>query len=81
MAHGGMTREAGVEYLEYLDNLTKGVASAAVLLDEDDRMYLLDKIEDSRWLVGPTYNRGIHILMDVLQYAVEVGSASPNRRK
>lgn len=48
------------------------------LLDEDDRDYLLDKIEESRWKTGPTYNRGVHILMDVVQTIVEQSYRSPN---
>ena len=50
------------------------------LLGDADRAYLLDQIEESRWEAGPTYNRGVHILMDVLQYVVEASYASPNRR-
>lgn len=60
------------------DRFIKGVS----LLDEEDRAFLLDKIEESRWATGPTYNRGVHILMDVIQYTVEssYGSDNPNIR-
>lgn len=49
-------------------------------LDEIDRDYLLDKIEESRWASSTTYNRGVHILMDVVQYVVEQ-SYAPNNQK
>lgn len=49
-------------------------------LDDDDRDYLLDKIEESRWAVNTHYNRGVHILMDVVQYVVEQ-SYAPNNQK
>lgn len=50
-------------------------------LDEIDRDYLLDKIEESRWAAGHTYNRGVHILMDVVQYVVEQAFAPNNQRE
>ena len=50
------------------------------MLDDADRDYLLDKVEESRWKTGPTYNQGVHLLMDVVQYALEASYASPNRR-
>jgi len=49
-------------------------------LDDDDRDYLLDKIEESRWATGHTYNKGVHILMDMVQYVVEQ-SYVPNNHK
>jgi hypothetical protein len=50
------------------------------LLDDADKAYLLDQIEEARWKTGPTYNRGVHILMDVVQYVVEASYVSPNIR-
>jgi hypothetical protein len=80
MAHGGMTPEQGEEYKKYLENLREQFVQGVNLLDMDDKLYMLDKIEDARWATGPTYNRGVHILMDMIQYAVEASYASPNRR-
>lgn len=63
-----------------IDFVKDRVAMGVGLLDDADRAYLLDKIEESRWKTGPTYNQGVHMLMDVLQYALEASYASPNRR-
>lgn len=63
-----------------IDFVKDRVALGISLLDDEDRAFLLDKIEESRWKTGPTYNRGVHMLMDVLQYAVEASYASPNLR-
>jgi hypothetical protein len=80
MSHGGMTKEQVVEYKAYVERIQEQVVRGAELLDDADKLYLLDKVEDSRWLTGPTYNRGVHILMDVIQYLVEASYASPNKR-
>lgn len=80
MSHGGMTKEQAEEYKKYLENLREQFVQGVNLLDMDDKLYMLDKIEDARWVTGPTYNRGVHILMDMIQYAVEASYASPNRR-
>ncbi|QNO00171.1 hypothetical protein psageK4_022c [Pseudomonas phage psageK4] len=50
------------------------------MLEESDKAYMLDKIEEARWKSGPYYNRGVHILFDMVQLAVEASYASPNRR-
>jgi len=50
-------------------------------LDDDDRNFLLDKIEESRWNTGVHYNKGVHILMDVVQYVVEASYASSNQKE
>jgi hypothetical protein len=80
MAHGGMTVEEGEQYKKYLENLREQFVQGVNNLDMDDKLYMLDKIEDARWVTGPTYNRGVHILMDMIQYAVEASYASPNMR-
>lgn len=59
---------------EIVDKLLVGVQ----LLEDVDRDYILDKIEESRWKTGPTYNKGVHILMDVVQTIVEQSYRSPN---
>lgn len=61
---------------EIRDRFMRGIE----LLEDDDRAYMLDQIEESRWRTGPTYNRGVHILMDMVQLAVEASYASPNMR-
>lgn len=81
MSHGGMTREQAEEYGAYLARLKEQVVAGAHLLDDEDKLYLLDKVEESRWATGPTYNRGVHILMDVVQCLVEASYVSPNLRK
>lgn len=63
-----------------IDFVKDRVAMGIALLDDADRAYLLDKVEESRWKTGPYYNQGVHMLMDVLQYALEASYASPNRR-
>lgn len=73
MSHGGMTSEQAQLYKRFIEGV--------YLLDDADRDYLLDKVEGARWQTGPTYNRGVHILLDVVQYAVEASYASPNKRK
>jgi hypothetical protein len=80
MSHGGMTREQGEEYKAYLARLKEQIVQGVHLLDDNDKLYLLDKVEESRWETGATYNRGVHILMDVIQYIVEASYASPNKR-
>jgi hypothetical protein len=80
MSHGGMTAEQVEEYRKYLENLREQFVQGVNLLDMDDKLYILDKIEEARWLTGPTYNRGVHILFDMVQYVVEASYASPNRR-
>lgn len=62
------------------EEITELFMRGVELLDDEDRDYMLDKIEDARWLSGPRYNRGVHILMDMVQLAVEASYASPNRR-
>lgn len=61
-----------------IDFVKDRVALGILLLDDADRAFLLDEIEESRWKTGPTYNRGVHILMDVIQYALENSYRSPN---
>lgn len=80
MAHGHMTREQGEEYLAYLERLKERMVQGVHLLDDNDKLYLLDKVEESRWKTGVTYNEGVHILMDVIQLLVEASYASPNAR-
>lgn len=80
MSHGGMTKEQGAEYQKYLETLQVRLPQGLALLDDNDKLYLLDKVEESRWVTGPYYNRGVHIIMDVLQYIVEASYASPNKR-
>lgn len=63
-----------------VDELSNRFIRGIDLLEDDDKAYILDKIEDARWLSGPSYNRGVHILMDVVQLAVEASYASPNMR-
>lgn len=62
------------------DEITERFMRGVQLLENDDRDYMLDKIEDARWLSGPYYNRGVHILFDMVQLAVEASYASPNMR-
>lgn len=62
------------------DTLYSRFVRGVALLDQNDRDYLLDKIEESRWTSSPTYNRGVHLLLDVVQYAVETSYVSPNKR-
>lgn len=80
MAHGKMTREQGEEYFAYLERLKEQVVVGVNLLDDNDKLYLLDKVEESRWVTGISYNKGVHILMDVIQCLVEASYASPNSR-
>lgn len=80
MSHGGMTREQGEEYQKLLETLQVRLPQGVALLDDNDKLYLLDKVEESRWLTGASYNRGVHILMDVIQYIVEASYVSPNKR-
>ena len=80
MSHGGMTYEQGEKYKEYLTNLREKFVQGVNLLDMEDKLYILDKVEEARWVTGPTYNRGLHILLDMVQYAVEASYASPNFR-
>lgn len=80
MAHGHMTPDQAEAYKKYLENLREQFTQGVNLLDHEDKLYMLDKIEDARWMTGPTYNKGVHILMDMIQYAVEASYASPNSR-
>lgn len=80
MAHGGMTREQGEEYIAYLERLREKIVIGVSLLDDNDKLYLLDKVEESRWMTGASYNKGVHILMDVIQCLVEASYTSPNLR-
>lgn len=80
MAHGPMTPEQAEAYKKYLEDLREQFTQGVNLLDHDDKLYMLDKIEDARWMTGATYNKGVHILMDMIQYAVEASYASPNMR-
>jgi len=63
-----------------VDFVKNQFAIGVSMLDDTDRDYLLDKIEDARWKSGPYYNQGVHLLFDVIQYAMEASYASPNRR-
>lgn len=81
MGHGPMTDRQAEEYKAYLENIREGFVKGVNLLDMDDKLYMLDKIEDARWMTGATYNRGVHILMDMIQYAVEASYASSNPNK
>lgn len=78
MSHGGVTNEQAEEYSKYLENMREQFVQGVNLLDMDDKLYMLDKIEEARWITGPTYNRGVHILLDMVQYAVEASFKSPN---
>lgn len=68
---------------EITDDHTKTVVADITagikLLDKEDREYLLDKIEEARWVTGPTYNKGVHILMNVIEHAITASYDSPNR--
>jgi hypothetical protein len=75
-----MLREEGEEYLDYLERLKEQIVQGVQLLDDNDKLYLLDKVEESRWVTGVSYNKGVHILMDVVQCLVEASYASPNNR-
>ena len=81
MAHGGMTQAGGDKYKEYLAKVREDFIVGVSLLSDDDLMYMADKIEEARWVPSPVYNRGVHILLDMVQYAVEASYASPNLRK
>ncbi|UAV89889.1 hypothetical protein REC_19 [Pseudomonas phage REC] len=80
MSHGGMTPEQAQAYSKYLENVREQFVQGVNLLDMEDKLYMLDKIEEARWQTGPTYNKGVHILLDMVQYAVEASYASPNMR-
>lgn len=80
MSHGGMTAEQAQSYKAYVEKIQEQFVRGVELLDNDDKLYILDKIEESRWLTGGSYNQGVHILMDMVQYAVEASFASPNMR-
>lgn len=80
MSHGGMTPEMAQEYAKRLEHMREQFVQGVNLLDHDDKLYMLDKIEEARWVTGPTYNKGVHILLDMVQYAVEASYASPNMR-
>jgi hypothetical protein len=80
MSHARMTPEQSKEYSDYLAKLQKQLVQGVHLLDDNDKLYLLDKVEESRWMTGATYNKGVHILMDVIQLLVEASYASPNKR-
>lgn len=80
MSHSGMTPEQLLLYKEYVGNLTEKFEQGVKLLDTNDQLYLLDKVEEARWKTSPTYNEGVHILLDVVQYIVEASYASPNLR-
>lgn len=62
------------------DEIGKRFMVGIELLDEHDKAYMLDQIEEARWKTGPFYNRGVHILMDMVQLAVEASYVSPNKR-
>lgn len=80
MSHSGMTPEQSKEYSDYLEKLQRQLVQGVHLLDDNDKLYLLGKVEESRWLTGASYNKGVHILMDVIQLLVEASYASPNKR-
>lgn len=80
MSHGPMTPEMAEEYSKYLERMREQFVRGVNLLDEVDKLYMLDKIEEARWLMGPTYNKGVHILLDMIQYGVEASYVSPNMR-
>ncbi len=80
MSHGTMTASQAEQYSEYLTKVREQFVQGVNLLDEEDKMYMLDKIEDARWLISGNYNKGVHILMDMIQYAVEASYVSPNMR-
>lgn len=80
MSHGGMTPEQAQEYKKYLENMREQFVQGVNLLDMDDKLYMLDQIEEARWVASPTYNRGVHILLNMIQYAVEASYSSPNNR-
>lgn len=81
MSHGGMTAEQARKYGESLEKMREQFVQGVNLLDMDDKLYILDKIEEARWVTGPTYNKGVHILLDMVQYAVEASYASPNNMR
>lgn len=80
MGFGPMTVDQVNQYIEYLENLKERFVQGVNLLDEEDKMYMLDKVEEARWTSSPTYNKGVHILLDMIQYGVEASYVSPNMR-
>ncbi|MND53007.1 hypothetical protein D3C80_440330 [compost metagenome] len=62
------------------ETIAEAFVTGAKGLGDADREYLLDQIEYARWRTGPTYNEGVHILLDVIQSVVESGFHSPNMR-
>jgi hypothetical protein len=72
--------EQRAEYIAYVEKIREDFIRGVELMDDNDKLYILDKIEESRWQTGASYNRGVHILMDMIQYAVEASYASPNMR-
>lgn len=80
MAHGPMSEKDKAEYIKYLEDLREKFFQGIELMDDNDKLYILDKVEESRWMLGASYNRGVHIVMDVIQLAVEASYASPNVR-
>ncbi|AMR57267.1 hypothetical protein vB_PsyM_KIL3b_0015 [Pseudomonas phage vB_PsyM_KIL3b] len=70
--------EQSEEYAKRLEHICEQFVQGVNLLDHDDKLYMLDKVEEARWVTGATYNRGVHILLDMVQYAVEQSYRSPN---
>lgn len=80
MAVDGIIKDQTEEYEAYLERIKDIIVQGVSLLDDNDKLYLLDKVEESRWETGISYNKGVHILMDVIQCLVEASYASPNNR-
>lgn len=78
MGHGPMTPEQADAYKKYLEKMREEFTVGVNMLDHEDKLYILDKIDEARWVTGPTYNQGVHILMNMLQYAVEAYYQAPN---
>lgn len=53
--------------MKSINTQAKAIAQGIKKLNTHDKSKLLDKIEDARWKSGPTYNEGIHILMNVIE--------------
>lgn len=52
-------------------SISQKIIRAINMLPKEDRQYLLGQIEKARWMSGPTYNEGTHILMDVLHKMIK----------
>lgn len=56
-----------------MNSIPQKIIRAINMLSKQDRQYLLEQIEESRWKSGPNYSEGTHILMNVMQKLIEKG--------